>query len=87
MLPRGGTTFFYRADARKMLSHAPATHPFDFSLRVEIGECDTCPTFQGLLLKIRPLTLMFTVQGRTLKSSKSSSEKCSKIITFNFDKC
>ena len=33
-----------------------------------------------------PLSLMVTVQGMILKSSKSTSEKCLKINIFTFEK-
>ena len=54
--------------------------PFDISLRVEIGECDTMSL--SLVKICRPLSLMVRVQRRILKSSKSMLEKCSKINIF-----
>ena len=42
-------------------------------LRVEIGECEICPTFQGLLIKkIIPLTLM-------VKGARNDFKKVNKV--------
>ncbi len=46
------------------------------------------PTFQGLLIKnnIRPLLKWLRCKGGFERSSKSTLEKCSKIIIYTFEK-
>ena len=58
--------------------------PYDFALRVEIGECDTMSIVPSKTFI--PLSLIFRVQRRIFKISNSTSEKCSKIYIFTFAK-